>query len=137
MKVFRENGFQVVNSHIDYGQDFYRYEPEKWDVMISNPPFSNKTKMFERAISFGKPFALLMTIAYLNDAVCAKTFSGIDLQILSFDERMEFKNQPQKQKISFLSAYFCRDFLPERLIFSTFRGRGQMSLFAENKGGKV
>lgn len=133
VKVFQEKGYNVVFSHIDNGQDFYTYEPEKWDILISNPPFSNKTEMFKRAISFNKPFALLMTIAYLNDAVCAKTFSGMNLQILSFDERMTFKNQSQEKAISFLSAYFCRDFLPERLIFTTFKNRGQMSLFGGDK----
>jgi len=135
VKVFNGNGFNVINSHIDYGQDFYRYEPENWDILISNPPFSNKTKMFERVISFGKPFAILMSMAYLNDGTAAKTFKDIDLQILSFNKRMEFKNQPVNKKINFLSAYFCRDFLPKnvgvnsKIIFSDFRNRGQMSLF--------
>ena len=37
--MLREAGFTVINSHIDYGEDFYTYEPEKWDVIVSNPPF--------------------------------------------------------------------------------------------------
>ncbi len=32
----------VVFSHIDAGQDFLTYEPKEWDVIISNPPFTNK-----------------------------------------------------------------------------------------------
>ena len=53
---------EVTYSHIDnYGYDFFEYEPVKWDIIISNPPFKNKRKFFERALSFNKPFALLMT----------------------------------------------------------------------------
>ena len=42
VKVLTENWFNVVYSHIDYWQDFFEYEPEKWDVIISNPPYKNK-----------------------------------------------------------------------------------------------
>lgn len=135
VKVFTENGFKVVYSHIDNGQDFYKYEPEKWDILVSNPPFSNKTEMFKRVISFKKPFAILMSIAYLNDGTAAKVFKDIDLQILSFDKRMEFKNQSVDKKINFLSAYFCSNFLPEdlgvnsKIVFSDFRNRNQLNLF--------
>ena len=128
VEVFTENGYNVVYSHIDYGQDFFEYEPEHWDVMISNPPFSNKSKIFTRALSFNKPFALLMKITWLNDGACANTFSGKQLQILSFNKRMTFKNQPQKNKISFLSAYFCHKFLPENFIFRKFENRNQLKL---------
>ncbi len=46
----RKQGNKVVATHIDNGQDFYTYEPdEKWDVIVSNPPFTGKRKIFERA----------------------------------------------------------------------------------------
>lgn len=46
---------EVVYSHLDTGQDFYEYEPDSWDVMISNPPFTNKRGIFERALSLKNP----------------------------------------------------------------------------------
>ena len=39
-------GGKIINTHIDYGQDFYDYEPEEnWDIMLSNPrsPTSEKS----------------------------------------------------------------------------------------------
>ena len=42
VKILKENNFKVIHSHIDTGQDFYDYEPEEWDVIVSNPPFTNK-----------------------------------------------------------------------------------------------
>ncbi|ATZ20831.1 hypothetical protein CG007_01625 [Mesoplasma entomophilum] len=60
VKVLKENGYKVIFSHIDNGKDFYEYEPnEKWDLIISNPPFSQKRLLIERCESFNKPFCLL------------------------------------------------------------------------------
>lgn len=42
VKVFKENGYNVVFSHIWNGQDYFTYEPDKWDLLISNPPFTGK-----------------------------------------------------------------------------------------------
>jgi hypothetical protein len=51
VKQIRENGNKVIHAHISEGKDFYTYEPdEHWDCIISNPPFTNKAKIFERAI---------------------------------------------------------------------------------------
>ena len=70
------------------GIDFFDFEPEYWDVMVSNPPFTNKRKYFERALSFGKPFALIMTNTWLNDSAPKQLFKDKDLQLLMFDKRM-------------------------------------------------
>ena len=69
VKVLTENGFKVVYSHIDYGQDFFDYEPEEWDVIISNPPYTNKRRYWERCLDLGKPFTLLLPVNILSDAV--------------------------------------------------------------------
>lgn len=156
VKVFREYGYNVVQSHISEGKDYFSYEPENWDVMISNPPFSGKKRIFERAVSFNKPFCLLMTIAWLNDSAPAKVFQNIDLQLLMFKKRMQFKRtgaesevitnsndvdsfnarskkqKEQTDKINFSSAYFCREFLPKQIIFTDFQPYGQQNLFEED-----
>lgn len=129
VKVFSENNFRVVYSHIKNNQDYFKYEPQKWDLMISNPPFTNKTATFKRALSFNKPFALLMTMLWLNDATPAKIFSNHDLQLLTFTERMQFKNRTHEKKINFMSAYFCWNFLPKQICISNFKSRNQMRLF--------
>ena len=113
VKVFLENGYDVVNSHISDGRDFFEYEPEKWDLIISNPPFHNKRAFFERALSFGKPFALLMTITWLNDATPKRLF-GDKMELLMFDRRICFEGQGACPNFS--SAYFCKDFLPKQII---------------------
>ena len=69
VKLIRANGNKVIASHISKGHDFYTFEPSRhWDCIISNPPFGGKRHIFERALSFGKPFALLMALTWLNDS---------------------------------------------------------------------
>ena len=107
-----------VYSHINTGQDFFTYEPDKWDVIVSNPPFTDKRKFFERALSFNKPFALIMTNAWLNDSAPKQLFKDKDLQLLMFDKRMKF-NSPDgrpNDKITFSSSYYFWNLLPKQII---------------------
>ena len=109
---------EVVYSHLETGQDFFTYEPEQWDILISNPPFTNKRKFFERALSFNKPFAMIMTNTWLNDSAPKQLFKDKDLQLLMFDKRMKF-NMPdgrENDKITFSSSYYCWNFLPKQII---------------------
>ena len=109
---------KVVRSHISEGKDFYNYEPEEhWDVIVSNPPFTNKRKIFERALSFEKPFALIMSLTWMNDSAPKQLFKDKDLQLLMFDKRIKFSNNGIVQnKITFSSAYYCWNFLPKQII---------------------
>jgi hypothetical protein len=109
---------EVVFSHIHYNQDFFAYEPEHWDIIISNPPFTKKRKYFERALSFNKPFALIMTNTWLNDSAPKQLFRNKDLQLLMFDKRMKFMSPDGRpnDKITFSSSYYCWNFLPQQII---------------------
>lgn len=115
--VLKENGYNVINSHIDYGQDYYDYEPSHWDIMVSNPPFTAKRKIFERALSFGKPFMLLMSNTWLNDSAPKVLFKDKDLQLLMFRNRIKFFNNGiVNNKITFSSSFYCYDILPKQII---------------------
>ena len=109
----------VIYSHISYKENFFEWEPMiPWDMIISNPPFTNKRKYFERALSFNKPFALIMTNTWLNDSAPMKLFKDKDLQLLMFDKRMKF-NSPDgrpNNKITFSSSYYCYNMLPKQII---------------------
>jgi hypothetical protein len=109
---------QVVYSHISNGQDFFDYEPHAWDIIVSNPPFTNKRKYFERALSFNKPFALIMTNTWLNDSAPKQLFKDKDLQLLMFDKRMKFISPDGRDndKITFSSSYYCYDILPKQIV---------------------
>ena len=109
---------KVEMSHKWTGHDFFDYEPDEWDIIVSNPPFTNKRKYFERALSFNKPFALIMTNTWLNDSAPKQLFKDKDLQLLMFDKRMKFVSPDGRanDKITFSSSYYCWNFLPKQII---------------------
>ena len=112
VKIFKEAGFKVIYSHIEYWQDFLEYEPEdEYDVIISNPPFSNKRYYFERAIKLWKPFALLSPAWWLNDKAPYELFKNIGLQLIIPNKRVHFDNCMKWNNPPFKSIYYCRNFL--------------------------
>lgn len=121
VKILKAEGYKVIYSHIDNGKDFFEYEPEQWDIIVSNPPFKNKREFFERALSFNKPFALLMTNTWLNDAAPKQLFLDKDLQLLMFDKRINYLNPDgtSKGNPTFSSSYYCYKLLPKQIIMKT------------------
>lgn len=89
VKVFRQNGHQVIFSHIDNGQNFFFYEPqEKYDFIISNPPFSVKDMILKRLYELKKSYAILLPIPSLQGI---KRFPYLkNCQALIFDKRINF-----------------------------------------------
>lgn len=123
VKIFKNAGYEVVYSHISLGQDFFEYEPKKWDIIVSNPPFTNKRAFFERAMKLGKPFALLMSNTWLNDSA-PKMIMGNEMELLMFWERIKFLDKDHNimnKGITFSSSYFCRGVLPRAIICESLK----------------
>jgi type I restriction-modification system DNA methylase subunit len=120
IEVFKKNGIKTIASHIDTGQNFFDYEPdEKYDYIISNPPFSIKDMILKRLDELNKLFAMLLPLPTLQGQ---KRFDYLkNCQALIFDKRINFyKDKEMKQVqqgVSFASIYICKNFLPEKLIF--------------------
>lgn len=120
VKVFREEGYKVIASHIDNGENFFYYEPQEfYDYIISNPPFSLKDDILKRLSELGKPYAMLLPLPTLQGQ---KRFPYlVDSQALIFDKRVNFWQDKEHTKmakgVAFASIYICKDFLPRDLIF--------------------
>lgn len=120
VKVFRDAGFKVIHSHIDEDKNFFFYEPEEsYDIIISNPPFSQKDNVLKRLYELNKPYAMLLPIPTLQGQARFPWMKD-GLQYLGFDKRINYyMNQDftQVQKgVSFGSCYLCKKFLPKDLI---------------------
>lgn len=123
VQLFKEKGFSVIHSHIDENKNFFFYEPENYDVIISNPPFSIKDDILKRLYELQKPFAILLPLPSLQGQ---RRFPYMkDIQYLGFDKRINFYldgNFSKIQKgVSFASGYFCKDFLPKDLILEELK----------------
>lgn len=112
-------GWKVVRSSLSDEKDFFNYEPEDWDIVVSNPPFSIKDKVLERLYSFNKQFAILLPLPSLKGKNRFQYFKQ-GIQILSFDKRVAYHDGGHMNKFvkgtPFATAYFCRDILPNGLI---------------------
>ena len=119
VKLIHAAGHKVIASHIDNGENFFYYEPDEYDLIVSNPPFSIKDDILKRLSELGKPYAILLPLPALQGQ---KRFSYLkDCQALIFDKRINFYTDEAQTKrdtgVSFASIYICKDFLPRDLIF--------------------
>jgi hypothetical protein len=121
VQVLKEAGHQVVYSHLDNGQDFFIYEPEKWDLIISNPPYKNKRAFWERCLNLGKPFALLLPLNILSDSIINSTLKDKpeSLQLLIPSRRMRFYNNLTGEvgnQPTFKASYFGVNLFKEQIM---------------------
>ena len=119
VEVFLEFGHNVIYSHIDTGQDFFLYEPDKYDYIISNPPYSLREKILERLFLLQKPFAMLINDAGLFDS--KKRFqllSHNNFEIMVFDSRIDYEKDNENMRgVPFKSIYLCSNILPLQFVF--------------------
>jgi len=120
----REKGYKVINTHYEpetgEGDDFLTHEPDfHFDIIVDNPPFKNKTKYVEKAMSYGKPFALFLPLNSFGDIGISELFmeNNLEPQMLIPDKRTEFENQ-EKRGISFKTIYICSGILPKQIMFT-------------------
>ena len=68
-KSLKENGFNNLKIT---RKDFYTINDDDFDIIISNPPFSGRSKLFTRLIEMNKPFILLQPIMFFNNGTCIR-----------------------------------------------------------------
>jgi hypothetical protein len=92
VNVFKNAGYNVIYSHIKYGQDFLEYEPEEhYDIIISNPPFSIKNKILQRCVDLDKPFIMLLSATCIQSASLINIISKCDnFNFIMFDKRISY-----------------------------------------------
>lgn len=136
VKVLRENGFKVVHSHISTGQDFFEYEPEQFDVILTNPPYQNKRKFIERAESFKKPYAFFLPANIISDSVLNDIFGDMSqMTCLVPDKRTRFFNAEKKatgKQPTFKAIYIGKNFFEKQIIGVTIPKNIDLNSFHKN-----
>lgn len=118
----RDDGHEVVGSDLSLGQDALLWQPDTWDIVVTNPPWSLKGEFLKRFYALNKPFALLLPCDLVNakrTALFAKY--GVQLIVPSWRVRyMRFDGEKPVEAASpnTGSAWFCHKLnLPRDLIF--------------------
>ena len=122
VKLFKKNGFEVINTHLENGQDFFKIDAPNCDYIISNPPYSLKTEVFERLFEIGKPFAMLVGVVGLFESQKRfNLFKNNQFEIMYFNKRVSYFKSYDEKKTSlnppFSSVYLCSKVLPKQIIF--------------------
>ena len=106
VKVLKDAGYNIITSHIEDGEDFFKYEPENYDMIITNPPYSLKDKFLKRAYELKKPFMFLLPLTTLEGIERGKMFDKNGIQMLIPNKRFNFK--PEKNSGAwFQTSWFC------------------------------
>lgn len=114
VQTFSRLGYEVVYGHIETGEDFLLYDEPQGDIVVSNPPFSIRDKIFEKLYLWDLPFALVMNSNGLFDSRKRhELFKKHPIQMLIPKGRMRFyhkdngiMNQPNFQSI-YIFAIIC------------------------------
>ena len=124
VKMLREEGHDVVATHIQNGQDFFTMTPPDCDCIISNPPYSMKNEVFSRLFQLGKPFAMLVGVVGLFESNTRfSMFASNPFEIMYMNKRIAYFKDYAEQKPSlnppFSSVYLCSGLLPKQIVFET------------------
>lgn len=99
-------GYNVYSSDKDF--DFLTNQPEKFDCIITNPPYSLKQQFLQRAYELGKPFAFLLPLTTFETGKRQDLFEKYGLEVIFFDRRINFEtpNKIAKSSSWFATAWF-------------------------------
>jgi hypothetical protein len=78
VRMLEYHGYKVVWKQKDY----FKWQPDQWDIQVTNPPFSIKARWMERAQALGKPFAILLPVASLGARNMQLHLNSIELLLL-------------------------------------------------------
>lgn len=84
----RLKGFNVITSD----SDFFEYEPDSYDTIVTNPPFSRSKEWLKRCYQLDKPFALLLkTEVESNQGIQKLIVQYGELEMVYPESRINFK----------------------------------------------
>jgi hypothetical protein len=128
----KQKRFNVINTHIETGQDFLNYIPEfEFDIMISNPPFSKRTKFFNKINSYNKPYIMLQPIMFFNNnSMIRELIKDSERYRFLFPEnRMQFivksgyEYTEKNKTTAFYSFWLCKDIFLDKSVFIDLKER--------------
>lgn len=116
----------MIATHIVNDQNFFAIEPPKCDYIISNPPYSLKSEVFDRLFQLGVPFAMLVGVVGLFESQKRfEMFRDHDFEIMYLNRRVAYFKSYVEQKPSlnppFSSVYVCHGMLPKQIVFEEIK----------------
>ena len=127
VQILTKEGHSVVHSHILEEHDFFKVDKikaQKFDYIISNPPYSVKYEVFRKLFEVGVPFAMIVGVVGLFESQKRfELFKGNKVETMYFNKRVsyftDYKEQVPSKNPPFSSIYLCSNILPQQIVFET------------------
>ena len=97
----------VIHNDEDFFENYNKYE---YDIIITNPPYTIKKKIFKKLYEINKPFIVIVPIATITKLFIKEIFkSDVErLQMIIPNRRMQFeKNGNQLKRCYFDCVFLC------------------------------
>ena len=102
-KYLKELGFKVESHDVDFFDD----QKFNYDIIISNPPYSIKAKVFKKLSEIDKPFMMLVPVSTMTKQYLKKYFKD-KIQIVIPERRIQFiKDGVQTKRCFFDTVWIC------------------------------
>ena len=114
-----QHGHTVISTDWQTGHDFFNYEPDNYDVIVTNPPYSLKYKWLERCYQLGKPFALLVPFTTIAAGGALKLYRRHGWEELRLTKRINFSMPNtgfRNAGAQFPVLWLCWRLLPQPII---------------------
>jgi len=122
VKTFQNRGNEVIYTHLSEDKDFFVIDPPGCDVIISNPPYSQKGKVFERLFTIDIDFAMLVGVVGLFESQHRfELFAKNKFEIMWLNKRISYFKSYEDEKPSlnppFSSVWITKNLLPQQNNF--------------------
>lgn len=118
-------GIGVFSSDIIHGTNFFTHthNPQYYQAIVTNPPYSIKYEWIARCYDLGKPFALLVPLETLGAAAAQKLLQKHGFEVMLLDCRVDFKmpNKGWSGGAQFPVIWLCHRVLPTPVVFGSIR----------------
>ena len=103
--VMEELGYDCIHEDEDF---FGNHQRHDYDIILSNPPFSIKKKVFDELKKIDKPFIMIVPISTITKKYFIDNFKDDDITICIPPKRMQFmKNGEQLKCCWFDTIFLC------------------------------
>jgi hypothetical protein len=119
-------GTDIHGEHARPARDFFAWQPDIFDAIVTNPPYSIKFDWLERCYQFGRPFALLVPVEMIGAQSAQRLMERHGAELLLLNRRVNFI-MPNKGLsgggAQFPVLWLCWKMLPSPIVYGKLTQR--------------